>query len=169
MEFRSMFAKVIRKIVAKGNVVIFAALFSIVPFTSWGGDYAITAKVGEVTFDYSNNDGRYFIGSGAELFEIKFSSASNRSIHVYKDPSSIQKIALAYDADSFADIGDAQRFDFSSRTRTAQIQEIVVLVNKSGYYAAIQIKEVRARSHGAKRNKVTFSYFINDKRSSMFN
>lgn len=63
---------------------------------------------GEVTFDYSNNDGNYLIGSGAALFEIDFSNASSRAIHVYTDPSSIQKIALAYEADSFAEISDAK-------------------------------------------------------------
>jgi hypothetical protein len=164
-----MITLTINKNITKGYVFILAAFFTVLSFTSLGNNYAITAKVGEVTFDYSNNDGSYFIGSGEALFEINFSSASNRAIHVYKDPSSIQKVALAYDADSFADIGDAKRLDYSSRTRTPRTNEIVVLVNESGYYATILIKEVRARSHGSKRDKVTFSYLINDKQSSVFN
>ncbi|WP_435277353.1 hypothetical protein ACMAZF_20225 (plasmid) [Psychrobium sp. nBUS_13] len=163
-----MITLTIKKIRTKGGVFILAAFFSVLPFTSSGNNYAITAMKGEVTFDYSNNDGSYFIGSGAALFEIHFSSASNRAVHIYKDPSTIQKIALAYEADSFAEIGDAKRLDYSSRTRTPHINEIVVLVNKSGYYAAIKIQEVRARSHKAKRDKVTFSYVINDKQSSVF-
>ena len=96
------------------------------------------AKSGEVTFDYSNNNGHYIIGKGSALFELKFSSASNGAIHVYNDPKSINKIALAYAAVSFSDIGNANLLDYSSRSRTPRTNEVVVLVNQQNYFEAIK-------------------------------
>jgi hypothetical protein len=139
-----------------------------ISITTFAEKYASHAKSGIVTFDYSNNNGRYFIGSGVAKFEVDFSNASNRSIHVYKDPESIKKIALAYEANTFSKIGDARKLDYSSRTRTPQTNEIVVLVNQSDYYAAIHITEIKARSHGKKRDEVTFSYRILKNKSSVF-
>lgn len=103
-----MITLTMNKIITKGYVFILATFFAVLPFSSSGNNYAIADMKGEVTFDYSNNDGNYLIGSGTALFEIDFSNASSRAIHVYKDPSSIQKIALAYEADSFAEISDAK-------------------------------------------------------------
>lgn len=37
---------------------------------------------GEVEFDYSNYNGLYIIGTGSMQFELKFSGASNGSIHI---------------------------------------------------------------------------------------
>jgi hypothetical protein len=130
--------------------------------------YAKTATSGTITFDYSNNNGRYFIGNGIKRFEVDFSGASNSSIHIYKDPKSIKKIALAYENYDFSEIGDAKRLDYSSRARTPKINEIVILVNQSNYYAAIKIIKVESRSHGKKRDKVTFSYLILNNKSSIF-
>ena len=143
------------------TIMLYVSIF--LSFNVFAQEYDKPEKVGKVTFDYSDNNGRYFIGSGDARFEIKFTSASNNSIHVYNDPKSIDKIALAYDTHSFTNIGDVRELNYSSRARTPQTKEIVILVNHSGNYVAIKIEHVRARSHGAKRNSVTFSYRINGK------
>ena len=143
------------------TIILYISIF--LSFKVFSQAYDKQESIGKVTFDYSDNNGRYFIGSGDARFEIKFTSASNNSIHVYNDPKSIDKIALAYDTHSFINIGDVRELNYSSRTRTPQTKEIVILVNYSGNYAAIKIEHVRARSHGAKKNSVTFSYQINGK------
>ena len=56
----------------------------------------MTSPFGEVVFNYSNHNGRYVIGRGPLEFETDWSKASNVSIHVYNDPSSINGIALGY-------------------------------------------------------------------------
>lgn len=130
--------------------------------------YANSSFSGEVEFDYDNHNCRFTIGSGSMLFDLKFSSASNDSIHVYKEPPSIEGIALAYGAKGFGDITDASMFDYTSTNRTPKTGELVTLVNKNGFFAAIKIGEVKARSHGAERSWVSFEYRINQNKEAKF-
>ena len=48
----------------------------------------------------------------------------------------------------------------SSRARRPQEGEIVVFLNNFGNYAAVQIIDVKGRSHGANRDELTFEYVI---------
>lgn len=123
---------------------------------------------GEVEFDYDNHNGRYMIGSGSMQFELDFSSASNGSIHIYNDPANIEGIALAYGATSFPEIKDASEFDHTSRSRTPDTGELVTLVNQNGFFAAIKLGEIKARSHGAQRSSVSFEYVINQEKETSF-
>ena len=123
---------------------------------------------GEVEFDYDNHNGRYMIGSGSMQFELAFSGASNGSIHILNDPANIEGIALAHDAKSFSEIKDASKFDYTSRLRTPHTGEIVTLVNQNGFFAAIKLGEIKARSHGAKRSSVSFKYVINQEKETSF-
>ena len=65
----------------------------IVSFTS--AEYVSKDISGTVTFDYSNNNGRYVLGSGEMLFETQWTEAGQSSIYAYSDPTSIQSVALA--------------------------------------------------------------------------
>jgi hypothetical protein len=123
---------------------------------------------GEVEFDYDNHNGRYIIGAGSMQFELDFSSASNGSIHIYNDPASIEGIALAYGASSFSEINDASVFDYTSRSRTPKSGELVTLVNRNGFFAAIKLGEIKARSHGTERSSVSFEYKINQDKETSF-
>lgn len=123
---------------------------------------------GTVSFDYSNNNGRYVIGTGDMAFETKWSSASNSSIHAYNDPPSVVTVALASGAKSISEIDDASAYDTSSRTRTPRLGEIVVWQNSAGYFAATQIETVKSRSHGCPNDEVTFSYRIQANRTACF-
>jgi uncharacterized protein YegP (UPF0339 family) len=123
---------------------------------------------GEVEFDYSNHNGRYMIGAGSMQFELKFSSASNGSIHIYNDSANIEGIALAYGASSFSEINDASVFDYTSRIRTPKTGELVTLVNRNGFFAAIKLGEIKARSHGTERSSVSLEYKINQKKEASF-
>jgi hypothetical protein len=46
--------------------------------------------IGRVTFNYSNNDGRYSIGQDEFFFETEWSKADDRSIHLLSGPPSIR-------------------------------------------------------------------------------
>ena len=55
-------------------------------FTPSSKQYFSPAPTGRVIFDYSNNDGKFSIGSGPYMFETQWSKASDQRIHVYNDP-----------------------------------------------------------------------------------
>jgi hypothetical protein len=127
------------------------------------------SKFGDVTFDYESYNHRYVIGDGTLSFETAWSSASAGSIHAYNDPSSIQGIALASGAQSLADIVDASKYDFTSRSRTPRVGEFLILRNSSGFYAAVKILEVTPRNAGKDGVAVLkFFYIILDDGGSDF-
>lgn len=115
---------------------------------------------GKITFDYSNNNGVYSIGQGHLVFELMFSTAGNKAIHLYNDPATIDSIAIAKKIKEVKEINDARQFDYSSRTRTPQINEIAILQNSHGYFAAIKILSIMDKTGEDEHNEVTFEYFI---------
>lgn len=123
---------------------------------------------GEATFNPLNNNGIYTIGHGDFLFELKFSQASSRSIYLYHDPPSINTIAIAQDHREFNEILDATVFDTSSRTRTLLEQEIAVLQNSKGHFAAVKILDVKDKSHGDSIDELHISYWIQENGTSSF-
>lgn len=122
--------------------------------------YTSPAVFGKVTFDYSNNDGRYFIGQDELMFELKFSKSSNWDIQLYNDPTSIKKVAIAKNTNKFIEIYDARVYDDSSRVRIPKINEIALLQNTNGFYAAIKILEIKDDTRGDKNDEITFEYRI---------
>jgi hypothetical protein len=135
---------------------------------SSSSQYVMPSTNGKVEFDYENHNGIFTIGAGSMLFDLKFSSASNGSIHMYSEPSTIEGIALAYEAQNFKDIVDASIFDYTSKTRTPKTGELVTLVNKNGFFAAIKLIDIKARSHGSDRSSVLFEYRINQNKEVRF-
>jgi len=122
--------------------------------------YVSPAERGIVSFDYSNNNGRYSIGQNELMFEIAFSKASDMRIHVYNDPSSILTVALVKDVPEIKLISDARNYDNSSRVRCPAINQIVVLQNNNGFYAAIKILAIKDDTRGSLNDEVTFEYVI---------
>lgn len=114
---------------------------------------------GSFVFDYSNNNGTYTIGSDEYIFNTKWSSASNSSIHAYKDNTNIDCIALI---ESVGDIESKIDFnaDFSSRARTARIGDAILWKNTNGKYALTKIISVSAKSHGADADTLECEYII---------
>lgn len=129
--------------------------------------YISSAFQGKVKFNFDNNDHTYHIGAGDALFDVRFSSASNSSIYVLKDSSNIEGVAL-FEGSDFFDVGDAAKLDYTSRSRTPHVGQIVSLVNTNGYFALIKIESVQTRSHGAPESMVEFSYKINERKQSIF-
>jgi hypothetical protein len=122
--------------------------------------YVSPAIKGTITFDYSNNNGKYSIGQAELLFETAWSKASEQSIYLYSDPPSINGIGIAKGITSISEIEDAREYDTSSRTRLLRLNQIAVLQNENGFYAAIKILGVKDDTRGDAFDEVTFEYFI---------
>jgi formylglycine-generating enzyme required for sulfatase activity len=77
--------------------------------THWSElEYHDPELTGQVTFNYSNNNGRYSIGRDEFFFETQWSKASDRSIHLFSDPPSIAGVAEASALRSYRDVTDLQ-------------------------------------------------------------
>ena len=122
--------------------------------------YVSPATNGKVTFDYSNNNGRYFIGQGELMFEIDFSKSSDRNIQLLNDPPSIKSVAIAKGVEDIKLIKDARIYDCSSRIRQPSINEIAVLQNTNGFYSAIKILDIKDDTRSDANDEITFEYFI---------
>ena len=122
--------------------------------------YVSPAVTGKVTFDYSNNNGLFCIGQGELLFELYFSKASDRRIHILNDPMSIKTVAVVKDEDTITNIVDARNYDGSSRVRTVSLNQIAVLQNANGFFAAIKILDIKDDTRGSKFDEVTLEYII---------
>ena len=120
----------------------------------------MTSLAGEVVFDYSSFDGHYVIGSGPAEFETMWTKASDGSIYIYNDPQSINGVALDGNASSIHEVLNAAALDFSSRSRCPVTGEIVVLRNTSGFYAAVQILDIKDNRRGHDRDELRFRYAI---------
>lgn len=118
------------------------------------------ASEGEVTFDYSSFDGHFRIGDGVYLFETSWSKASNTTIYCLNDPSSIRGVALAPRGSELDAVVDASILDYSSRTRKPEIGRIVVLENNNGFYAALQVVNIKDDSRSDDRDELRFRYWI---------
>ena len=128
----------------------------------------MTSPVGEVFFDYSNFNGRYTIGSGTAEFETKWTKASNEAIHVYDDPDSINGVALDRRATSIHEVTQGTSLNYTSRTRSPRLGQIVVLRNRHGFYAAIQILGIMDDTRGDASDQLRFRYAIQTDGSDNF-
>ena len=122
--------------------------------------YTSPAIAGNITFDYSNNNGRYFIGEGELMFELDFSKSSNDNIQLYNDPQSIRTVAVVKDTDNIKFIKDARAYDGSSRVRRPNINQIAIIQNINGFYAAIKILSIKDDTRGYINDEVLFEYII---------
>lgn len=118
------------------------------------------APHGTATFDYSSHDGRYRIGDGVYLFETQWSKASDTTIYLYNDPSSIRGVALAPRGAELDKIVDASVLDYSSRVRSPEEGRIAVLENNNGFYAALRIIDIKDDTRSDENDELTFHYWI---------
>ncbi len=129
----------------------------------------MSSLAGEAVFDYSNHNGRYTSGRGTLEFETKWSKASNTSIHVYNDPTSINGIALGpLEWTSISQVVNAESLDYTSRSRTPRAKQIVVLRNMHGFYAAIHLLGIKDTKRGDDSDELRFQYIIQPDGSGKF-
>ena len=122
--------------------------------------YTSPAKEGIVNFDYSNNNGKYFIGDAELMFELAFSKSSDYNIQLYNDPQSIKSVAVVKDTNNIKAIKDARNYDSSSRVRRPNINQIAIIQNINGFYAAIKILSIKDDTRGYINDEVLFEYII---------
>ncbi|RKE80852.1 toll/interleukin-1 receptor domain-containing protein [Chryseobacterium sp. AG363] len=147
------------------NIIAFQAQKKFVPKSE---KYLSPATSGTVSFDYSNNDGTYAIGQHELQFHIKFSKASKERIHIYNGTNTVLTVAAVKDVDEINKIEDARNYDTSSRVRTISLGQIAVFQNRSGFFAAIKIKDIDDDSRGDKNDQVIFDYVIQTNGTPIF-
>ena len=130
--------------------------------------YVSPSPSGRVTFDYSNNNGRYCIGSGKLMFELDLIKSSDWNIQLLNDPSCIRTVAIAKGCSEIDDIADARRYDGSSRTRRPGIGQVAVLQNENGYWAAVKILGIKDDTRSDEHDEVIFDYVIQTNGSPSF-
>ena len=130
--------------------------------------YVSPGPKGQVTFDYSNNNGRYCIGSDEMMFETKWSKSSDYNIQLLTDPASIRTVAVAKDKEKITEVEDARTYDGSSRVRRPRIGQIAVMQNTNGFWAAIKVLSISDDTRGANWDEVKFDYTIQDEWHSFF-
>ena len=129
----------------------------------------MTSLVGEAVFDYSNHDGHYVIGRGTLEFETSWSKGSNISIHVYNEPPSINGIALGLcEWTAIPHVVNAGSLDYTSRSRTPRVGQIVLFRNVHGFYAAAHLLEIKDDSRGDDSDELRFQYVIQPDGSDNF-
>lgn len=123
--------------------------------------YVMPALEGQVTFDYSNNNGRYVIGAGERKFTVQFGESGYGSVYVLSDPDDIKTVALARGVSSPDQLDDAATYDASSRHRTIRVGDAAILRNVKNYWAAVFVDRVYVRETGPTGEpQVTFRYSI---------
>jgi len=115
---------------------------------------------GEASFNYSNFNGHFRIGEGHFEFDTHWSNASNTAIHCYIDSTNLRGLALAPRGVGLKDIPPVEKLDFTSRVRTPEVDRFVVLQNRNGLYAVLQILEVKDDTHGDTESCLRFKYWI---------
>jgi pyrimidine deaminase RibD-like protein len=130
--------------------------------------HANPAYSGRARFNYSDNNGLFTIGRGECTFETKWTKGSDYSIHTYSDASNLVGVAIAADARSLSEIRDASVYDMSSRFRTPNEGDFVVLKNSSGFFAALRICDVRDRNRSDGEDELTFDYWILENKAADF-
>lgn len=114
---------------------------------------------GIVEFDYKRNSGKYTIGIGEYAFTIKFSECGYNSIYCYRDY--IKRIGYNPDFSELPDYSELSNCDFTSRCKSLQVGEVLVLENTFQKFASIKILEVK-RNDKDIDHLVRFKYKIYD-------
>ena len=149
-----------------------AEKLGIAPFEGKASDtppLRMTSLVGEAVFDYSSHNGRYVIGRQTLEFETRWSKAGKSSIHVYNAPSSIYGIALGpREWTTITQVVDAGSLDYTSRSRTPHVGQIVLFRNVHGFYAALLVLGIKDDSRGDDSDELRFQYVIQPDGSDTF-
>lgn len=122
-------------------------------------EYVSKYNEGRVSFDYSNNNGYFTLGSKDYEFTTFWSKASNSSIHAYNDAPNIECIGLMKNVEDLKKLNNIE-VDFSSRCRTAHIGDVIVWKNKNGHLAATKILRIKDDSRGDDSDLLEFEYVI---------
>lgn len=119
--------------------------------------YGNKAFRGKFIFDYSDNDGKFTIGSGEYTFVTRWSKASNTSIYAIKDNvEAIARIKGPVELQSEL----SGEYNFTSRVRNPNVGDIIIWRNKNGKYAATKIIDIKDDTRGSSHDELTCEYII---------
>ena len=98
---------------------------------------------GKASFDYKRNSGSYTIGEGDYIFVTHWSECGHNSIHCYRDY--IYRLGYNPNYTEFPSPNEFINFDFSSRAKSVNVGEIVLLENRNHKFAALRVTRVVRR------------------------
>lgn len=177
LAFETKYAELVRDIHGQeikprpplGRNPFVAEISATAPIVSFGSErYVSPSTSGIVSFDYSNNNGRFIFGAGDMAFETAWSRGGANSIHAYTDPPSIRSVAIAVGVIDISHIRDATQYDPSSRVRTPHVGEILVWQNTAGYFLATKVLSVQVRGKGNSLDQVSLEYRIAPTKTATF-
>lgn len=118
--------------------------------------------ISKFSFDYSNNNGEFTIGSGIYTFTTKWSKASDASIHAYSDCKNITSIGRIKQVNNIDDLtlSNINEVDFSSRCQTADINDVLVWINNNRKIALTKIINIKGDSRNDFIDQVECQYKI---------
>jgi len=120
--------------------------------------------VGQVTFNYSSNNGLFAIGTGEYKFDTMWSKASKERIHAYRDGKNISSLGIIKNAGSMLDkstlITVLAGIDFTARARSPAVGDAIVWINTSKKMAMCIIKKICDDTRGDEDDLLSFDYKI---------
>jgi hypothetical protein len=118
-------------------------------------------------FDYSTNDGLVKLALNAITFEIRFSKASDKAIHVYKDSTNLRALANLKGVNPGDDV-DFAAFDSSSRVYTVPLGGYFIAQNVEGYFLLARVLSIKDDTRGDANDEVCFAYRIDSAKGGRF-
>ncbi len=127
------------------------------------------ANRGDVEFVYSQNSGRFRLGSGASQFTLDVGKRGLGTVYVLNDPSDIANVAVINQARERAELlADVSQFDTSSRIVDARAGDAVALHNRNGFWALAYITKIHAREALNRELVINFRFEIQLDRTPNF-
>ncbi|SRX96095.1 hypothetical protein [Pelodictyon phaeoclathratiforme BU-1] [Mycobacterium shimoidei] len=124
---------------------------------------------GDVEFVYSQNSGRYKLGSGTAQFTLDVGQRGLGTVYVLNDPGDIANVAVINRARERSELlTDVSRFDLSSRSVTPGVGDAVVLHNRNGFWALVYITKIHAREALNRELVINFRFEIQLDRTPNF-
>ncbi|TDZ77383.1 SEFIR domain protein [Mycobacteroides salmoniphilum] len=119
------------------------------------------AVYGDVEFVYSQNSGKYGLGSGSSQFTLDVGRRGLGTVYVLNDPGDIANVAVINRARERTELlADVSEFDLSSRIVDAGAGDAVVLHNRNGFWALVYITKVHAREALNRELVINFRFQI---------
>jgi hypothetical protein len=133
------------------------------------GRWHSPAFQGDVEFVYSQNSGRYKLGSGTAEFTLMIDGFGHNAVRAYNDPAGIANVAVINGVQQRTELlRDVSQFDASSRTVHPHCGDALVLHNTNGFWALLYIDKVYWREALNRESVVEFRYVIQPNRTPDF-
>lgn len=95
---------------------------------------------GSVCFDYKRNSGSFIIGEGNYEFTTHWSECGYNSIYCYRDY--VYRLGYNPKYKEFPSPNEFINFDFSSRVKSVNVGEVVILENNYHKFVALKVTKV---------------------------